>query len=265
MQFRSNMRRKLYLMYVDESGDCGLSDSPTRYYVLTGLIIHELRWLTYLNELIAFRRKLNQQYGLKLREEFHAFNMISNPGNLIRIKRHDRLKIVRTFVNFIAGLTDINLINVVVDKDGKPLDYDVFSAAWRALIQRFENTISNRNFPGPVNPEERGLIVPDNTSNKKLIRLLRKMRRYNPVPNNEDITAGYRNLPLVYIIEDPYFKDSRDSFFIQIFDLAAYILFQHLNPNAYMKKKGGRNFFQKLIPILCTVASRENEYGIVWL
>ena len=34
----------MFLMYVDESGDCGLQNSPTRYLVLTGLVIHELRW-----------------------------------------------------------------------------------------------------------------------------------------------------------------------------------------------------------------------------
>jgi len=33
-------------MYVDESGDSGLpSDgSPTRYFCLSGLVVHELRW-----------------------------------------------------------------------------------------------------------------------------------------------------------------------------------------------------------------------------
>ena len=29
-------------MYVDESGDVGLVGSPTRYFVLVGLVVHEL-------------------------------------------------------------------------------------------------------------------------------------------------------------------------------------------------------------------------------
>ena len=32
----------MFLMYVDESGDAGLVGSPTRYFVLTGLVVHEL-------------------------------------------------------------------------------------------------------------------------------------------------------------------------------------------------------------------------------
>ena len=62
----------MYLMYVDESGDIGLSGSPTRYFVLTGLVLHELRWRQTLDELIGFRRELKADFGLKLREEIHA-------------------------------------------------------------------------------------------------------------------------------------------------------------------------------------------------
>lgn len=33
----------MYLMYVDESGDSGLLGSPTRYFVVSGIVLHELR------------------------------------------------------------------------------------------------------------------------------------------------------------------------------------------------------------------------------
>ena len=59
------------------------------------------------------------------------------------------------------------IINIVVDKQGKPLDYDAFSMAWKVLTQRFENTLSNRNFRGPVNQDERGMVIPDRTDDKK--------------------------------------------------------------------------------------------------
>ncbi|MGH2600854.1 MAG: DUF3800 domain-containing protein, partial [Dehalococcoidia bacterium] len=38
-------------MYVDESGDSGLTNSPTRYFVLTGLVVHELRWQAYVEQI----------------------------------------------------------------------------------------------------------------------------------------------------------------------------------------------------------------------
>lgn len=253
----------LYLMYVDESGDCGLKKSPTRYFILTGLIVHELRWQTYLDKMIDFRRHLRQKFGLKLREEFHAAKFISDPKEIIRIKRYDRLTMIRMFAKLLSTLTDINLINIVIDKQGKPSDYDVFGIAWKALIQRFDNTISKRNFTGPANPDERDLILPDNTDNKKLMLLLRQMRRYNPIPHIDQYSGGYRDIPLNYIIEDPNFKDSSHAYFIQATDLATFLLYQHFSPNSYIRRKLGKNCFLKLRPIFCTVASRENADGIV--
>lgn len=44
----------MYLMYVDESGDPGLTSSPTRYFVLSGIVIHELRWAICLDQLNQF-------------------------------------------------------------------------------------------------------------------------------------------------------------------------------------------------------------------
>ena len=253
----------MYLMYVDESGDCGLVNSPTRYFVLSGLIVHELRWHTYLDELINFRRFLKQNFGLKLREEFHAASFITRPKELVRIKRYDRLTMMRLYANKLAALPALSLINIVVDKQGKASGYDVFEMAWKTLIQRFENTISNRNFPGPANPDERGFLLCDHTDDKKLTKLLRKMRQYNPIPNAHYYGGGYRNLPITYIIEDPCFRDSGHSYFIQSVDLASYLLQQHLNPNAYMRKNSGQNYFGRLKTILCLSASSSDPYGIV--
>jgi len=255
----------MYLMYVDESGDSGIKNSPTRFFVLSGLVIHELRWQSYLEDIITFRRLLRDSFDLKLREEFHAAKLISNPKGLVRIKRNDRLAMIRMFADMLLSLEDIRIINVVIDKDGKSSDYDVFEMAWKTLIQRFVNTIVNTNFPGPASHDETGLIVPDNTENKKLVSLIRKMRRYNPIPHNEDYGSGYRDRPICSIIEDPFFKDSRHSYFIQAVDLAAFLLYQHKAPNNYMKKKSGYNYFKKLRPILCTDASRRNPDGIVMI
>ncbi len=253
----------MYLMYVDESGDCGLENSPTRFYVLTGLIIHELRWQKYLEELIRFRRRMKEKFGLRLRDEFHAAAFITHPRELVRIKRNDRLTMIRAFTDLLATMTDCNLINVLVDKQGKPGDYDVFGIAWKAILQRFENTISKHNFPGPANPDERGMIICDHTDDKKLMNLLRQLRRYNPIPNQTQFGIGYRNLPLQYLIEDPSFRDSAHSYFIQAVDLAAFLLYQRQAPSAYMRKKSGQNYFGRLKPILCPYASSKDPDGIV--
>ena len=169
-----------------------MEKSPTRYFVLSGLVVHELRWTPYIEQLINFRRELRGRYGFRLREEFHSAALITRPGKEMsdRIRRHDRLAMIRSFSDFLAGLTDLSIINVVVDKADKSDGYDVFMNAWKALIQRFENTISNHNFPGPANPDERGLMLCDHTDDKKLMSLLRQMRRYNPIPDQPEHGTG---------------------------------------------------------------------------
>jgi Protein of unknown function (DUF3800) len=251
-------------MYIDESGDCGLNNSPKRYFVLTGLIVHETKWQTSLNQLINFRRQLKQKFGIKLREELHAYELISRPKELARIKKHERLAIIRDFANKLALITDIQLINIVIDKKGKPSGYDVFEKAWKALIQRFENTLQSGNFSNPAHPHEHGIILPDHTDNKKLTQLLRKMRHYNPVPSQIQNSSS-RNLVLTRIAEDPNFRDSAHSYFVQATDLVAYLLQQMHEPNQYMKKKSGHNYFKRLNPVLCKVACNKNSLGIVTL
>lgn len=251
-------------MYIDESGDCGLNNSPKRYFVLTGLIVHETRWQQSLDEIIKFRRQLKQKFGIKLREELHAYELISKPKKLARIKKHERLAIIRDFANKLALITDLHLINIVVDKQGKPSNYDVFEEAWKTLIQRFENTLQRGNFSNPAHPHEHGIILPDHTDNKKLTQLLRKMRHYNPVPSLKQGSSS-RNLVLTRIAEDPNFRDSTHSYFVQATDLVAYLLQQMCEPNAYMKRKSGHNYFKRLDPVLCKVASRNDPLGVVRL
>ena len=165
----------------------------------------------------------------------------------------------------LAQMPDLSVVNVVVDKSGKPVDYDVFEMAWKALLQRFENTISHRNFPGPSNPDERGMVFPDHTDDRKLMQLMRRMRRYNPVPHRSDFGTGYRDLRLRTVIEDPNFRDSRHSHFVQASDLAAFLLYQHECPSAYAKRKSVQNYIKRLEPILCKAAAPRDPLGIVRL
>jgi hypothetical protein len=255
----------MFLMFADESGDPGLVNSPSSFFALTGLVVHELRWKTCLNRILDFRRKLRNDVGLKLREEIHARELISQPGPLARIPKHLRLKIIRDFTDELASMQELNVISVLVDKANKPPGYDVFENAWKALIQRFENTMNHGNFSGPQNADERGLLVCDNTDGEKLIRLVRRMSVYNPVPNLPQFGGGYRNLALQLLVEDPVFRDSEWSQFVQATDVCAYLLYQFACPSSYMRQKGGRNYFKRLLPILCLQASPNDQFGIVRL
>lgn len=255
----------MYFLYVDESGDTGLpaQGSPTRYFALSGLVVHELRWSQLLDAVILFRRHLRTKYGLKLREEIHAGQMLRSPGALARIPKSLRLRILRDVVDFEASLPDINIVNVLVDKKGKGMTYDVFENAWRAMVQRFHNTLSHHNFPGPKNADDLGLLVVDQTDEKRLRTLTRRMRRYNPVPSMGG--GGYQQVLVTTLLEDAVHRDSLHSYLIQISDVNAYLLMQKHSPSGYVRRKGGTNYFDRLDPVLCKVCSPRDSLGIVRL
>ena len=92
----------------------------------------------------------------------------TRPRELSSIPKHKRLEILRKFADKISQLEAVSIISVVVDKQTKSPGYDVFDKAWQALIQRFENTIGHRNFPGPANAQDTGIISCDKTDEKKL-------------------------------------------------------------------------------------------------
>ena len=98
----------MYLMYVDESGDCGMpaENSPTRYFCLSGLVVHELRWRDTVNQLLQFRHWLRGRYKVHHDDELHAAEMVNKPGRLSaslrRLKKYERLAIIRHFADEIA-------------------------------------------------------------------------------------------------------------------------------------------------------------------
>lgn len=251
----------MYLLYVDESGDVGLNGSPSPYFVLSGFVVHELKWEETIDAIINFRMHLRDKYGLKLREEIHSACFIHKPGKIKRIAKSLRLRLLRDVLDFQATLPDINILNVVIDKQDKTNGFDVFNSAWETLIQRFHNTISYRNFPGPQNPQDYGLLIVDQTDEKKLRNLMRKMRKYNPVPNTGGY--GYRSIPITTLVEDAVHRNSIHSYFIQLADVNAFFLYQKFAVCKYLKKKGAKNYFNRLDPVLCKVACTTDRWGIV--
>lgn len=250
----------MYLMYVDESGDPGNNVAQSEFFCLSGLVIHESEWRNFISALTKFKRTISDVYGFPVRSELHAVKLLRHSE--FGIPKHDRLAILRNFIDELAKINCISITNVVVNKKDKPKDYDVFSVAWRTLFQRFENTLVHGNFPGGYS-RSFGLVFTDATNGEKLSAIMRKMAIYNPIPNR--FGAGYKDVPILRIIEDPSSRDSRHSLPIQACDTIAYFLHQSLKPNAYVRKSGARNYFNRLELILNKSASKHNALGMVLL
>lgn len=222
------------LLYVDESGDPGLYNSPTKYFVLSAIIIDEFNWRSLVSHHLEFRKFLRDSKGLKIEEEIHASDFINSPGDLVRIKRHDRLDILKKTIDWIVNQErSMGVITLVVDKQGK--NVDIFKYAWAELLSIFEYILKDEN--------NTGMIITDNTDGTKL----------------QDVMI---NLPVKNIIEDPILKHSYNSYFIQIVDVIAYFAHQVYETNNYVRRKGAHNFYKRLLPVLCRI-DISNECGII--
>lgn len=252
----------MYLMYVDESGDPGLTGSPTDYFALSGLVVHETQWRIFINALIAYKKLMRTTYGFPIRAEVHSSELLNK--NEFSIGRNNRLSILRNFLDELSKQNYISITNVVVDKRTKSAGYNVFEQAWLTLFQRFENTMKFGNLPGG-HRNDYGMVITDATNGTALLRLVRKMAVINYIPNMTQFGPGSRNIPIVRIIEDPHGKDSREALPLQAADVCAYFLTQKFKPNSYIRRRGAVNYFNRLTPVLNLHARQGSTDGIVTL
>lgn len=249
----------MYLMYIDESGDCGKVNSPSKYFVLSAIVINQDHWLDTLNSIINFRKHLRDKYGLLMKEEIHASEFVNGRPKLRKkINRVDRILILRECLLFMNTLSTISLVTVRCDKAN--IKNEVFEYTWNILLQRLHNTLGYTNFPKSANDQTdtKGMIIADNTDSAKLNKLLRKSRRFNYVPNTANYGTGSRSILMHNLIEDPVYRDSYGSYLHQFVDVVVYFARQYYEPNNHIKKKGCKRYYGMLSNVINPHATKYN-------
>jgi hypothetical protein len=210
---------------------------------------------------------LKQKYGLPVRDEIHAADWLGRNrskqafpptlGNKLA-----RVQTLKEYIERIAlDLVDIQFLHIHLNKPvytgGTPIDI----VCWERLIQRFNNFLERQSIDNVIAPAH-GLIFADQTNEIMLRGLLRKMRAYNPVPSK---FGGVRQILCNQVIEDPVLRNSQHSYFIQVADVSAYLLYQKLYPRGSMKRYNVDRLFDLLHPRLLLAASSKDPYkmGIV--
>ena len=257
----------MYLMYVDECGDCGLKPGSSSLFILSAIILHESYWTDVMTKLGEQRAEFRSRYGFGMDQELHACEMMGRTGkSYSHIGKADRASMLRQAVTLEASFDCLRVINVIVDKSDKDIGYDVFGHAWDALINRFEMTIEHDNFPHPDDGAscDHGMIIVDETDEKKLRDLIRRMRHGNFIASKLE-PGTYIRHDLRYVIEDALHQRSETSMLIQMSDVNSYFLKQTIEPNKTVVKHGIKNLFYRLDPILLKQACRNDEFGIVRL
>ncbi len=130
--------------------------------------------------------------------------------------------------------------------------------AYERMINRLNRTMEAR--------DDNTLLFFDEGNENWITKLIRKMRVFNPIPSDRgtwDTGSRIRNLPTARIIEDPVFKDSAHSYFIQLCDFCSYSLLRRESPTERARRYGIDRAFSRLSPVLFRQANRRDTEGII--
>ena len=220
----------MYLFYIDDSGDTGLNPrSPTDAFVLSTVIVRDTQWLYTLDELVSFRRFLSNAFGIKRRDEIKANYLVHGKGSLnqLGLSFSARMNIYKMALRFQLKVGTIATWAIVIDKHKWDMarnggSTEVREMAWKTMIERIERFTAHNN--------ETGIIFPDEGNPDYVRQMFRRMRRHNIVAAHYGGVPQGLPRPARLIVEDPNFRKSSDSYFVQLADLNAYAAYRTVYP-----------------------------------
>jgi hypothetical protein len=217
------LKEDMYYAYFDETGDSGFNNSPTGVFALSAILIHDRNWLASLDQVVAFRRYLRDQFHISTRAELKASWLVHNKGDIRKagLTYPARMSAYMAAMRFQRKAGLFRVFTVLIKKnDIQNRNADVREICWRYAIQRLERfgTAEKDNIH----------IVPDEGHGEFIKKKIRSMRRFHYVPSaygTESLDRKAEN-----IIEDPSDRCSRESYFVQLADLNAYAAFRKVFP-----------------------------------
>jgi hypothetical protein len=205
----------MYLAYLDESGDAGVHNSPTQFFVLSCVLVHESSWLQTLDAVVSLRRDLRVVHNIPTRPELKGRHFRKGRGPLARLgwSLNDRMQLLRELLQAIGANVPVRVFAVAINKQpADALGWNPWTAAWTFALQRINRFCENREW---------AMIFPDEGHGHLIRRNLRRMRRHHMVSSFWG--PGTTPIPLQRIVEDPNDRGSHDSYFIQLADWCAYV------------------------------------------
>jgi hypothetical protein len=236
----------MHFFYVDESYD------QTKF-VMTALCMEDAAWRANFDATKKFRQDLKAQYGIKISRELHATRFIRDRNDGISTNRLDHAARRTIFELTLAHLAGLNLtaFNVCLDV----AKWGGTNEAHRIAIERLANRVQATMRAVKSN----AIVFFDEGKETEIRKLVRKMGVFNPIPSAFGVWqdgAPSKNIVLDRVLEDPIFKDSRASYFLQLADFAAF-------PANFIGKFGYHTLFPVLHPICFKKASAKDPFGIV--
>jgi hypothetical protein len=250
----------MYFCYTDESGDAGEFDpkkgdkTGSPYLIYTGIIIRDVQWKQTLNIQKNFRKKIAKEGYLDYDKEFHCAEMIDVHKNMVyaSISVPDRWKLIEEYGHTIGKVADFKVIAVVLDKRKTKLEQSDYTVEIiTKLYQAYDHFLNSKR--------EHGIMLFDRANDRKISTHVRKLLGTGV----SDQSSGVARLN--WIVEDPFYKVSSDSMFIQSADLTAYTIKEQEFPQPSRKKFDADLIFKRKLAANCYVSDVSGADGIIRL
>jgi hypothetical protein len=237
----------MWFVYLDESKD------NNQFFVYSALIVDSEQWADAFKALKDARTRLRDRRGVYMKQELHAWKFAGGKGQIANrpILKPQRAVIFRRILSYLA---ETKLFRVM-----SSVNTDEFYAFDR-LMNRLNRTAQEE--------KQQIILICDEGQEAEFTRRMRKMRVHNQIPSKFGFWGGrnvVKNIPTSQFLEDPFFKDSKDSYFIQAVDFCAYALLRMERPIASRTVHGYDTMYEELRPIVITVANQNDprQLGII--
>jgi hypothetical protein len=257
----------MHLVYYDESGDDGFPAFASPLFVLSAVYCPALDWRENFDIIVGFKRQLAKEFKFPVGLEIHTRELLLNkkPYAPLRLSGAQRAEIVCRFCQVAAQLSLRSISTAVVKPWIKKPDFPVLDRALSYSVNRIETDLGG-------SAANRFLIITDDGRVAKMRSTTRRMQKINYVPSRVDGAPYQRDIR--HLIEDPLPKDSKESFFIQLADMLAFLLYAHTahaTGLASLPHRAPPELDQALIlhcldtlkPMLNLKASSTHPYGLV--
>lgn len=238
----------MHLVYIDDSGDQDV-------YGYSALCVPCNQFREILQAIKAYRRCLRASDGIFINKEFHAVDFCSGRGHIGSrvVTKWRRCEIFKETLCWIAGIPNVRLLNAFGTRDGR-----------LRTLERLVNRINRamRDW------DSTAILIFDEGESRQYTHLVRKLGVYNPIRSSHGVWPDgkeYRNIPIEHVIEDPNFRNSKQSYFIQMADFCGYAMLQKERPTKSAKR--ARLRLHEAFPLLGAICVKEanphDPFGIV--
>lgn len=239
----------MHIAYIDES-----KDVQSNTYIFSALLVSDKAWMNVYESLLKFRRDLKNSDGIYVRKELHAWKFTSGRGEICKpplfVSKRRRCEIFKEFLQLAAELPGTMLLNSVCNN---------IEWALERLLNRINRTMQEL--------DSSAILVFDEGDQVAVTKMVRRLRLYNYIPSQygfwPEAGNSAKNIPLRLTIDDPFFRDSSSSYFIQLSDFIAYALMQKERPIESKQALGLDKAFEILEPICHKKAHPKDPYGII--